>query len=316
VTVSQGGTVLWRFQVVRPAVSSGLRGSGVELRYVDYRGKRVLYRAHVPILNVLYDAPPCGPYRDWQNSEDGFQATGSTPVPGFRLCSSPAQTILDSGNDSGNFRGVAIYVQGEEVVLVSELNAGWYRYISQWRLHVDGTIRPRFGFSAVQNSCVCTRHIHHPYWRFDFDIRTAGNNVVREFNDPPIIAGWNWHTKHFEIKRYRDPSRKRRWRVEHAGSGKGYDLIPGVDDGMADSYGRGDVWILRYRGTELEDGHNSTTGPPGTTEADLDKFVNGEVVEKADVVLWYAAHIPHDVAAEPPGHFGHWSGPDLVPHKW
>jgi Copper amine oxidase, enzyme domain len=316
VTVSEGGTVLWRFQVARPAVSSGLRGSGVELRYVDYRGKRVLYRAHVPILNVLYDAPPCGPYRDWQNSEDGFQATGSTPVPGFRLCPSPAQTILDSGNDSGNFRGVAIYVQGQEVVLVSELNAGWYRYISQWRLHVDGTIRPRFGFSAVQNSCVCTRHIHHPYWRFDFDIRTAGNNVVREFNDPPIVPGSNWHTKHFEIKRYRDPSRKRRWRVEHAGSGKGYDLIPGVDDGMADSYARGDVWILRYRGTELEDGHNATTGPPGTTEADLDKFVNGEVVEKADVVLWYAAHIAHDVAADPPGLFGHWSGPDLVPHKW
>lgn len=315
VTVTQGGTVLWRFQVARPVVSSGTRGSGVDLRYVDYRGKRVLYRAHVPILNVLYDANACGPYRDWQNSENGFQATGSDPVTGFRVCPAPAQTILDSGVDTGNFRGVAIYVQGQEVVLVSELDAGWYRYISQWRLHANGTIRPRFGFSAVQNSCVCTKHIHHPYWRFDFDIETAGNNVVREFNDPPIV-GSNWHTKYYEIKRYRNPSRKRKWRVDNAASGSGYDLVPGTDDGTADVYARGDVWMLRYRGSELDDGHNQTSGPPGVTEADLDKFVNGEVIANQDVVIWYAAHIEHDVQGEPPGHYGHWSGPDLVPHDW
>jgi Cu2+-containing amine oxidase len=96
----------------------------------------------------------------------------------------PAQTILESGTDSGNFRGVAIYRQGRETVLVSELQAGWYRYISRWRFHDDGTIRPRFGFSAVQNACVCNVH-HHVYWRLDFDIGAAENNEVREFNSPP-----------------------------------------------------------------------------------------------------------------------------------
>ncbi len=55
VTVLQGSTVLWRFLAVRPSASSGYWGSGVELRYVDYRGRRVLYQAHVPILNVLYE---------------------------------------------------------------------------------------------------------------------------------------------------------------------------------------------------------------------------------------------------------------------
>ena len=63
-------------------------------------------------------------------------------APGFRLCPSPAKTIIESGTDAGNFRGVAIFVQGQEVVLVSELAAGWYRYISAWRFHADGTIRP------------------------------------------------------------------------------------------------------------------------------------------------------------------------------
>ena len=82
--------MLWRFLVVRPSASSGMRSSGVEVRFVDYLGKRVLYRGHVPILNVLYDNNVCGPYRDWQWQEGMFEAKGANPVPGFRLCANPA----------------------------------------------------------------------------------------------------------------------------------------------------------------------------------------------------------------------------------
>ncbi len=322
ITVSQGNTVLWKFLAVRPAASSGTRSSGVELRYVDYRGKRVLYRAHVPILNVHYDNNACGPYRDWQWQEGMIQANGVDVAPGFRLCNAPATTILDTGSDAGNFLGVAIYVQGQEVVLVSELEASWYRYISEWRLHANGTIQPRFGFSARTNSCVCNVHHHHPYWRFDFDIRTPGNNRVREYNNPPLIGKSNWHTKTFEIRRPRDPARNRKWRVENTVSGEGYDIIPGPDDGVAtlspDSpYPRGDVWFLRYRASELDDGVNCTTGGFGcVTEANLDGFVNGEPISDHDVVVWYAGHVTHDIGAEPPGVFGHICGPDLKPVNW
>jgi len=321
VTVSRGGHTLWRFLVVRPAASSGTRGSGVELRYVDYRGKRVLYRAHVPILNVKYDADACGPYRDWQYQEGMLTATGLNVVPGFMLCSSPAQTILDNGSDVGNFLGVAIYVDGTEVVLVSEMQAGWYRYVSMWRLDANGTIRPRFGFAAVDtSSCVCNRHHHHVYWRFDFDIVTAGNNRVREFNNPclPFFCPSKWHTKLYEISRPRDPGRHRRWRVENVGSRNAYEIVPGPNDGRAASspdspFPRGDVWVLRYHGNELDDGVNHT-GPP--CEAEIGGFVNGEAVDRQDVVMWYAAHVTHDVAAEPPGTFGHIAGPELRAVRW
>jgi hypothetical protein len=317
VTVSQGGTVLWRFQVVRPSASSGTNGSGIELRHVNYRGRSVLYRAHVPILNVKYDGDACGPYRDWQDQENAFAANGAD-VGGFRVCPAPAQTILDSGSDVGNFRGVAIYVQGQEAVLVSEMSAGWYRYISEWRFHTNGTIRPRFGFSAVSNSCVCTRHHHHVYWRLDFDIRTAGGNRVREFNNPPLGGGANWHTKSYEIRRPRDPARQRRWRVEHTATGAGYEIVPGPDDGMATAspdwpFPRGDVWILRYRGTEIDDGVVAT-GPP--YEAGLDGWVTGEAIDGRDVVVWYGGHFTHDPVHEPPGAHGHVIGPDLVPVNW
>ena len=311
VTVTQGSTVLWKFLVVRPSASSGTNGSGIELRFVDYRGKRVLYRAHVPILNVRYDNDACGPYRDWQWSEHILQANGTDVAPGFRLCPTPAQTILDSGTDAGNFEGVAIYVQGLEVVLVSEVQAGWYRYISEWRFHVDGTIRPRFGFSGVQNSCVCNRHHHHVYWRFDFDIRTPSNNVVREYNNPPIIGTSNFHTKYYEIRRLRDAGHQRRWQVENSQTGEGYMLIPSANDGVADSFGIGDVWVLRYHGTELDDGQGFTTNPINAMEH-IDTFINGESVYNQDVVLWYAAHFTHDFAAG----IGHIVGPELKPINW
>jgi hypothetical protein len=318
VTVTQGGSTVWKFLVVRPAASSGTNGSGIELRYVDYRGKRVLYRAHVPILNVKYDGDACGPYRDWQNEEGMIQANGSDVAPGFRLCNAPATTILDTGSDVGNYLGVAIYVRGQEVVLVSEMQAGWYRYISQWGLHTDGTIRPRFGFSGVTSSCICNVHHHHAYWRLDFDIRTAGNNLVQEFNDPPIIPNTNWHSKNFEIQRPRDVGHKRKWRVSNKSTGEAYDIIPGPHDGVATAspdwpFPKGDVWILRYRGTEIDDGVHAV-GPP--YEANIGQWVNGEPINGADVVVWYGAHFTHDVSHEAPGEFGHIVGPDLKLVKW
>lgn len=318
VTVKQGGQTLWRFLAVRPAASSGTNGSGIELRFVDYKGKRVLYRAHVPILNVKYDANKCGPYRDWQYQEGMLQAQGTVVAPGFMLCSAPAQTIMDTGSDTGNFLGVAIYVQGSEVVLVSEMEAGWYRYVSQWRLATNGTIRPRFGFAAVESQCVCNVHHHHAYWRLDFDIRTAANNRVREFNDPPLVGNSHWHTKSYEIRRPRDFARKRKWRVENTVTGEGYEIVPNTEDGvstaMPDSpYGRGDLWVLRYHGNEIDDGVVAV-GPP--YEAGSDAWVDGEAVSNHDVVVWYGAHFTHDVHEAGPAQHGHIVGPDLSPVNW
>lgn len=316
ISVWQGNTRLWRFLARRPAGSSGTNGSGIELRYVDYRDKRVLWQAHVPILNVSYDQNACGPFLDWQNQETPFQADGTDPVPGFRLCDTPAESILESGSDAGNFTGVAVFVDGQEVVLLSEMQAGWYRYISSWRFHADGTMKPRFGFSAVQFPCVCNRHHHHCYWRLDFDIRTPAPNVVAEFNDPPLAAGWgNWHDKTYEIQRPRDPDRHRKWRVTDSSSGAAYEIVPGSNDGMATAspdwpFPQGDVWIVHWKpGAEIDNGVVAT-GPP--FEANIGNFVNGELVHNQDVVIWYGAHFTHDVTE----HAGHIVGPDLVPVNW
>ena len=311
VTVTQGNTLLWDFIVTRPAASSGTNGSGIELQYVNYKGKRVLRRANVPILNVQYDHDACGPFRDWQYEESMIDADGDNAVPGFLLCPTSAKTILDSGSDQGNFLGVAVYVDGlEEVVLVSEMEASWYRYISEWRLHANGTIKPRFGFSAVNNSCVCNPHHHHVYWRLNFDVGDTKKNIVEEYNDPPISSSSNWHLIKYETKRIRNPSSQRKWRIQNQQTSKGYLINPGANDGIADSFGKGDIWFLKNRPNQFDDGIVALGSP---SEAQIDNFVNHELIKNKDIVVWYAAHFTHIATHDDTTTTGHIVGPDLVP---
>jgi len=321
ITISQGGTKLWTFDAIRPAASSGKQGSGIELRNVKYKGKSVLYRAHVPILNVQYgeDRGTCGPfYRDWQHDEYPFQChKGRDIAHGFRICSSPPKSILESGSDGGDFVGVAIYIEGQEVVLKSQLGAGWYRYISEWRFHLDGTLKPRFGFGAVHEAhnndfCVCYIHHHHVYWRLDFDIVTSGNNLVREYNNPPLFPPSNYHDKVFEILRPKDPRHRRHWEISHPRTGSTYSLVPGSNDGTSDAFGVGDLWVLKYHFDEIDDGVRFVETE--RAKANIDKFKDGEGVRDTDVVLWYGAHFKHDQ-----GHAGggnHVVGPDIIPVRW
>ena len=55
------------------------------------------------------------------------------------------------------------------------------------------------------------------------------DNIVREFNDPPVFGRSKWHTTAYEVMRLRDPAHKRCWRVEHQPTGAAYDIVPGVE---------------------------------------------------------------------------------------
>src|SRR5687767_2863441 len=271
--------------VIRPSASSGTRASAVELRNVDYRGKRVFARAHVPVLNVLYVNNACGPYRDWQYQEGFFAATG-TVIPNtnnsFMACTSAPQTILDNSTDTGTFRGVAVYTNGDETTIVSEMEAGWYRYISEWHFFADGTIQPRFGFGGVTNSCVCNDHNHHVYWRFDFDVAGASPNSVYG----PGLRSWPYPIA-TEVKLFRSLINDNRLNVQNLATGDTYSISPGRNDGFAlnDSYARGDAWVLVRdpNGGELDDGYNSTGG--SGTAINLDPFTNGQSVQGKDIVV-------------------------------
>jgi hypothetical protein len=222
------------------------------------------------------------------------------------MCTSPPLTILESGTDTGNFRGVAIYDTKEEVTLVSELEAGWYRYISRWTLTDNGVIKPRFGFGAASNSCVCNIHTHHVYWRLDFDIATAANNAVTE----NTLNGDKQITVEGMLPRV-DPSHQT-WTISNTLSGESVVVRPGPWDGNWDKYGKGDVWVLLNKTpNEFEDGVTCVSGC--STPINIAPFVNGESTSNTDIVFWYGAHFNHingNVAC------GTSAGPDIQITRW
>lgn len=305
--IARGGVEIWNMVVVTPSISSGgphNNGSGLEIQNVNYRGQRVLTRGHMPILNVKYDSG-CGPYRDWLNSQSNFTANGADLAVGIRLCSSPPQTILESGSDAGNFSGVAIWDDRETVHMVAEMTAGWYRYLMEWNFSDDGIIRPRFGFGSTSNSCVCINRNHHAYWRFDFDIGTAANNLVTERspNGPLLIDK--------EGMRPRLYGQNQTWTVSNSLSLLSCIITPGIHDSNYDKYGTGDVWVLANHANELDDGVNCTSGC--TTSISIAPYVNGESTSNSDVVVWYGAHCNRFDASNPLQLIGdHVLGPDIV----
>jgi hypothetical protein len=326
-TITQNGTEVWSFLAIRPSNSSGQSDrSGIELQDVKYKGKMVLKRMHAPILNVNYDGNVCGPFRDWQWQEGMFQADG-TDVPGtnggVRDCgTTQATTALDTATDMGNFRGIAFYREGNEVILVSEMNAGWYRYICEYGFDSNGTIRPRYGYGATQNNCVCAAHTHHVYWRFDFDIggngTTPANNVIR-----PSRREFLWGAPYTTETRLQRGTRQN-WLVQNLTTLDSYMIRPNSNDGTAAAgdFGRGDLWLVLFKAAELSD---RTAGVFTGTPANLDAFVNGESVMDQDIVVWYGGHFYHDDGANEPAsstivphHLtgDHVQGPDLVPVRW
>jgi hypothetical protein len=310
VVISREGTELWRFIAIRPSISSCIEGSGIELRDVDYRGKRVLTRANVPVLNVQYERNTCGPFRDWTYRENMFVASGTEVAPGFLMSDTEPQTIIETESDVGTYRGVALYDR-EDVSLTSELSAAWYRYISLWIFKDEGIIQPRFGFSATNTACVCLFHTHHVYWRFDFDIGTAASNSIRETGPGmPVLM-------ETEVMRQRQvASQQQTWLIENSITGDTVVLKPNPLDGNMDKFARGDVWLLRNKfPSEIDD----STQPGGGSAIRIDSMVNGESIFKEDVVIWYAGHWTHDsfdINSRYVGQGPFYNGPDIIIRRW
>lgn len=336
-TVTQNGSPLWEMLVIRPSASSGRPSerSGLEIRNVKYKGKSVLKRGHAPILTVKYVDNTCGPYRDWQYAEGYFQIPNSgVTFPngqngGIAILppGTVATTAIETRNDTGNFQGVAIYRQdvgfGEEIVLVTEMNAGWYRYIMEWRFAPDGTIRPRYGFASTANSCVCNPRTHHVYWRFDFDIVQPNNKVYQ------VERGRKFMRQILtEAAILRDYQFNRSFLIQNANGDEAYIITPGMNDGsvtdefgnLVDTFGGGDFWLLKFQGTPDNPGELDDPNP--TAAANLAPWVNGESLNGEDIVIWYSAHQYRVDDTSVRNHRGevisgvHVVGPTLKPVRW
>jgi hypothetical protein len=307
---------VWQFCWIRPIDSSGPRGSGLEIRNVYYNGHLVMKRAHVPILNVEYLPGGCGCFRDWMYEEERFQADNEL-FPGYAEPTEPPVTVCEvggAGGDIGDFEGVAAEKLIDTLVLTTQTRAGWYRYIMKWTFHIDGRIEPFMGFSAVNDSCIAFSHRHHAYWRFDFDIDGAVNDLVTEGPNPTGggRGGPRYPTLNLPVEAMRKIDRPAlTWSIADAGTHRGYRLVPGNETALpADTFAVGDVWLLRYKQTggipqEIDDSGQSGPGCP----IKFNNFVNGEGLA-TDLVFWYRTGAFHEGGDLDDCHA---TGPTLVP---
>jgi hypothetical protein len=294
---------VWQMCWLRPADSSGISGSGLEVRNVYYNGHLVMKRGHVPILNVKYETG-CGGsdfcYRDWQDQQDNFIADNIvTPhvyaeptLPPVDVCDQHQGHDVCQSGDTNCFDGVAAEKRSDHLTLTTQFEAGWYRYEMKWTFWEDGRIQPEFGFSAVTDPCTNFNHRHHAYWRFDFDIDDAANDVVTEGPNPgpgggrsgarqPIVV---LSTEAMRLASYPGIT----WSVIDSVSRRGYRIVPGAEAELpADSFSVADFWCFNYHANQIDDSGQS--GPACATH--INGFLNGETM--TDVVVWYRTGVFH-----------------------
>jgi hypothetical protein len=296
---------VWDFCWLRPPDSTGVNGSGVELRDVRYRGTLILARAHLPILNIKYETNQvgCGGqnfcYRDWLWQEKEFQCSPS-PEPGYCTgTTTPAKTVCESCSippdgceDLGVFLGVAVEDRGTSLRLTSQCQAGWYRYIPVWEFFADGTIQALFVATSIDHTCVAYTHEHHAYFRLDVDVNTAAGNFVDQ-----VLPGNVLQRATTERNFVDTGSSRSKWQVGSAGSPYSVEISRNLADGAAgdppgvpNDFPIADGWVLVNNPSEIDDG-----AALGSNEcpAALNGFDDNQNVDGADIVLWVRAGALH-----------------------
>jgi hypothetical protein len=306
------GNPIWEMCWLKPGLSSGPRGSGMELRQVHYRGQSVLKRAHAPMLFAEYTTSTC--YRDWKDDDARFLAEPavrnqlgvSTVFPATTSCDRsqhptqsygdcpfqlPGRTIADCFPNEG---GVAIEDSGTYVTLTTQYAAAWYQYTSRATFYANGAFDLQFGFGNNNGTNNGTTHWHHNYWRLDFDIDGAGNNAL-SIND--VLQ-----TTEFTSLRSQTGGpggTERTWEVRNTQTGRGYRLAPGRNDYTTptNQSGRGfhlvDVIGTAYVANEYTDrGNTNNLGDCGMLSENL---ANGQDIggggAGTDVVLYYRSAV-------------------------
>jgi len=290
--MSESGSIVW------PSPSSPLwqftytladspDAEGIAITQARYRGILVLYKGSLPSLRVQYNGNACGPYKDPLTYNNAQPLVGSQRVKTYTVW-------------SGGLSGIAVE---------SFHRIGAYKLTVRWTFWADGRITPRLFSAGLQCN---TDHRHHVYWRLDFDINGASNDTVFEYNTTTPDLGWGpgWHVKHNEITRVKNLASHRSWAVMDMQTTRGYHLIPGSNDGVADGFASRDLFLMRYHGAEDRHGQQGSAADDG-----LQAYINGETLENSDVVMWYCGHLGHHAEPE---HADEWHscGPTLIPFRW
>ena len=268
--------------------------TGLALLDVSYNGELVLTKASMPVIRVKYVKE-----RKWWNPFTWF---GSRAVSG--RCG-PFQDRLrwqdlvkiSNCNDEWVCKESFDQAGVKWLELGAYARIGAYHIYQAWYLTSDGEIHPTVHSRGL--SCN-TDHIHHPYWRLDFDI--AGNGLDQVFvrDDVAPDEGWGrgWRKYRNERNDVKKSTGDRVWFVRDQPSGHGVWVFPrrsdnpAKDDGVADSFADKDMAVRRDHDSEDLPWTFGARGHLGFDE-------DNEGVQEQDIVFWYVAHLSHEADEGP-----------------
>ena len=296
-----GWTLYWRI--------SKLHGSGLEIWFADFQGKRVMWRGTQPFAIVPYHRPIADPqppeftYKDGINPQWGGVA--------FTALQHNAPNAWTHGGSDAAVDTDAVVVDIEpasdfgpaHLVVSAKFQCGWYQYVHSWEFDSDGNIHPRLAMGGQLNPNDPSKaHLHHMYFRIDLDIDGFPSDVFEvfnhnQFNDP---GGDDWKSVANQGKLFADPAKSRKWRVRDAvsknslGQHRGYEIeIP--QSAGRDKYSTGDIWVTVYRGDHIQQGEDVAI--PAPTDDVLESvYAVGplDTTNGNDIVFWVAVHAHHE----------------------
>ena len=287
-----------------------LQGRGLVLSQVFFGGMKVLHEASQPFVLVPYHGnsptfkdglnPACGavPYTAVLPTAPNAPSSQVPPA------SKPPNVNDNAYDPMTNPKGVVVvekepanFLEPAKLVIWAKLQAANYQYVQKWEFKADGSIEVHVGLAGLLWTVDIPKagHIHNFYFRLDFDINTATNNLVQEFSHSSNNAGgdvWQDITTEAQSPRTANPATRTRWRVLNKtpkpnGQLRSYELTPGSDGGPDGTYSTGDLWVLRYVGGQ--DG--AAVGCNDTVLTST--YGSGESVNGQDVVVWYCLRHHH-----------------------
>jgi hypothetical protein len=288
-------------------------GSGLELWFGDFHGRRVLWRGTQPFAIVPYHVPvpktePPGPYFTYkdgispQNGGAAFRALNHTAANSMQWWHDMSQNaavdtdaVLVEVEPAGDFEPAVLRIS-------AKFQCGWYQYVHRWEFCGEGTIFPHLGMGGALNPDAKEKaHVHHMYFRIDLDIDGFSSDVFEvfdhiNFNDPGG-DGWTLATK--QGKHLAEPKRARKFRVRDLKSAsaqgdlRGYEIeLP--QSAPTDEHSTGDLWVTIYRGDAVEQG--AEVGVKSTDEELEALYAQGplDTAAGSDIVLWVVVRHHHE----------------------
>lgn len=297
-----GWTVYWRILQ--------LHGSGLEVWFADFKGKRVLWRASAPFVLVPYHRPHPGPeppgpehtYKDGIAPKCGGadftalkHAAPNTWAGQNHWAVNDTDAVVVTTEPAGDFGPASL-------TITAKFQCGWYQYVHRWEFTGDGVIHPSIGLGGLLNPNIPNvAHVHHFYFRLDLDVDGYPNDVAEIFDHNSLAnpGGDQWTTVANQGKLMAASGKSRKWRVRDTvrtnplGQFRGYEIeVP--QPAAVDQYSTGDVWVTVYRGDSVQQGQDVGAACNDAELANVYAVGPLSPATGSDIVLWVALRVHHE----------------------